>query len=68
MASSALSFEMTLSSTRRCKMLSHNIRLTWPSGSGAGIIPSSVIGVRSPSRIALIRIGTDPPGRLTSFK
>jgi CRP-like cAMP-binding protein len=51
MASSAFSFEMTPSSTRMCKMLSHNIRLTWASGSGTGITPSSVIGVRSPSRM-----------------
>src|SRR6201996_9371246 len=51
MASSAFSFEIIPSSTRMCRMLSHNIRLTWPSGSGTGISPSSVIGVRSPCRM-----------------
>jgi hypothetical protein len=43
MASSAFSFEITPSSTRICKMLSHNIRLSWPSGSGTDIVASSVL-------------------------
>jgi hypothetical protein len=50
--------EMTPSSTRMCKMLSHSIRLTWPSGSGPGIPPSSVIRV-SKSQCRMRRSGAE---------